>query len=112
MGITVLIGLVSDGIVSIASPSMFGVLALHSGGVVNFFVPSGGGQFAVQAPTVLDAAARLEVDPLVAITVISYGDQRTPVLSPQERTAARECRGSGHRTGAVFFTVVAPLHLT
>lgn len=112
MGTTGSIGLVSDGIVIIASPSMFDVLALLSVGLGNFFVPSGGGQFAVQAPRMLDAAARLEVDPSVAITAISYGDQRTPVLSPQGRTAARECRGSRHRTGAVFFTVVAPLHLT
>ncbi|WP_367277626.1 TIGR00366 family protein [uncultured Arthrobacter sp.] len=112
MGITVLIDLESDGIASIASPSTFGVLALLSGALVNFFVPSGGGQFAVQAPRMLDAAARLEVDPSVAITAISYGDQRTPVLSPQVRTAAGERRGSRHRTGAVFFTVVAPLHLT
>lgn len=102
----------SDGIVSIASPSTFGVLALFSDGLVNFFVPSDGGQFAVQAPIMLDAAARLEVDPSVAIMAISYGDQRTPVLSPQGRTAAGERRGSRHRTGTVFFTVVAPLHLT
>ena len=57
--------------VSVANPTTFGVLAFLSAGVVNFFVPSGGGQFAVQSPVMLDAAARLGVDPSVAIMAIA-----------------------------------------
>ncbi len=82
MGTTGLIDILSDGIVSIASPATFGVLALLSAGLVNFFVPSGGGQFAVQAPIMLDAADRLGVDPSVAIMAVSYGDQWTNMIQP------------------------------
>ena len=49
---------------------------------MNFFVPSGGGQFAVQAPIMLDAASRLGVDPAVTIMAVAYGDQWTNMIQP------------------------------
>ena len=79
---TGLIAVFSDALVSIANPSTFGVLALLSAGLVNFFVPSGGGQFAVQGPIMLDAANQLGVDPSIAIMAVSYGDQWTNMLQP------------------------------
>lgn len=82
MTTTGLIAVFSDFLVNIATPGTFGVLALLSAGLVNFFVPSGGGQFAVQAPIMLDAANRLGVDPSVAIMAVSYGDQWTNMIQP------------------------------
>ena len=82
MSTTGLIAVFSDALVSIANPTTFGVLALISAGLVNFFVPSGGGQFAVQGPIMLDAANQLGVDPSVAIMAVSYGDQWTNMLQP------------------------------
>ncbi|GAA1343327.1 short-chain fatty acid transporter [Arthrobacter roseus] len=82
MTTTGLIAVFSDFLVNIATPGTFGVLALLSAGIVNFFVPSGGGQFAVQAPIMLDAANRLGVDPAVAIMAVSYGDQWTNMIQP------------------------------
>ena len=82
MSTTGLIAVFSDALVSIANPSSFGVLALISAGLVNFFVPSGGGQFAVQGPIMLDAANQLGVDPSVAIMAVAYGDQWTNMLQP------------------------------
>jgi len=82
MSATGLIQVFSDALVSIANPTTFGVLALISAGLVNFFVPSGGGQFAVQGPIMLDAANQLGVDPSVAIMAVSYGDQWTNMLQP------------------------------
>ncbi|TGN66676.1 short-chain fatty acid transporter [Nocardioides eburneiflavus] len=85
MGIMATSGLItvfSDFIVDTAGPSTFGVLAFLSAGVVNFFVPSGGGQFAVQGPVMLDAGARLGVDPSVTIMAIAYGDQWTNMIQP------------------------------
>lgn len=82
MGGTGLIAVFSDAFVSIANPVSFGVLALLSAGLVNFFVPSGGGQFAVQGPIMLDAANQLGVDPSIAIMAVSYGDQWTNMLQP------------------------------
>ncbi|EMY34704.1 short chain fatty acid transporter [Arthrobacter crystallopoietes BAB-32] len=77
-----LVAVFSDWFVSISTPQTFGVLALLSAGLVNFFVPSGGGQFAVQAPIMLDAADRLGVDPSVPIMAVSYGDQWTNMIQP------------------------------
>ncbi|MGY4720394.1 short-chain fatty acid transporter [Naumannella huperziae] len=77
-----LIGVLSDAIVAVATPQTFGLLALLSAGLVNFFVPSGGGQFAVQAPILLDAASRLGVDPAIAIMAVAYGDQWTNMIQP------------------------------
>ena len=85
MGIMATSGLItvfSDWIVDTAGPSTFGLLAFLSAGVVNFFVPSGGGQFAVQGPVMLDAGARLGVDPSVTIMAIAYGDQWTNMIQP------------------------------
>ncbi|WP_051973360.1 short-chain fatty acid transporter [Cryobacterium sp. MLB-32] len=77
-----LIGVFSDFFVSVSTPQTFGMMALLSAGLVNFFVPSGGGQFAVQGPIMLDAAGRLGVDPSVAIMAVSYGDQWTNMIQP------------------------------
>lgn len=77
-----LIQVLSDAFVAIANPVTFGVLALLSAGLVNFFVPSGGGQFAVQAPILLDAAERIGVDPAIPIMAVAYGDQWTNMIQP------------------------------
>lgn len=77
-----LIEVFSNALVSIATPTTFGMLATLSAGIVNFFVPSGGGQFAVQAPILLDAANRLGVDPAVAIMATAYGDQWSNMIQP------------------------------
>ena len=77
-----LIQIFSDALVSIANPTTFGLFALLSAGIVNFFVPSGGGQFAVQAPIMLDASERLGVDPEIAIMAVAYGDQWTNMIQP------------------------------
>ncbi len=77
-----LIGVFSDFFVNISTPQTFGFLAFLSAGIVNFFVPSGGGQFAVQGPIMLDAAAQLGVDPAVAIMAVAYGDQWSNMIQP------------------------------
>lgn len=77
-----LIQVFSDWFVAVSTPTTFGVLALLSAGLVNFFVPSGGGQFAVQAPILLDAAERIGVDPAIPIMAVAYGDQWTNMIQP------------------------------
>lgn len=77
-----LIQVFSDWFVAISTPMTFGVLAMLSAGLVNFFVPSGGGQFAVQAPILLDAAERIGVDPAIPIMAVAYGDQWTNMIQP------------------------------
>jgi short-chain fatty acids transporter len=82
MSATGLITVLSDFMVDIAGPSTFGLLAFLSAGLVNLFVPSGGGQFAVQGPVMLQAGSELGVDPSVTIMAIAYGDQWTNMIQP------------------------------
>lgn len=51
-------------------------------GLVNLLVPSGGGQWAVQGPVVLEAAVRSGVDPARIVMALAYGDQWTNMLQP------------------------------
>jgi short-chain fatty acids transporter len=82
MTVTGLIQVFSDAFVAIANPTTFGMLAFLSAGLVNFFVPSGGGQFAVQGPIMLNAADQLGVDQSIAIMAVAYGDQWTNMIQP------------------------------
>lgn len=85
LGMMVATGLIevfSNFFVDISSPGTLGLWAFLSGGLVNMFVPSGGGQFAVQAPIFFDAAKQLGVDPAVVTMGIAYGDQWTNMIQP------------------------------
>ena len=53
-----------------------------SAGIVNFFVPSGGGQWALQAPFILPAAIKLGIDPAKASMAIAWGDAWTNMVQP------------------------------
>src|SRR5690606_15057957 len=53
---------ISNGFVSIASADSLPFWSFISAGVVNIFVPSGGGQWAVQAPVMIPAAQELGAD--------------------------------------------------
>ncbi|MCB9230711.1 MAG: short-chain fatty acid transporter [Bacteroidia bacterium] len=77
-----LIDLVSDFFVQISTPETFPVLTFLSAGVVNFFVPSGGGQWAVQGGIVLEAAKELGVPFGKAVMALAYGDQLTNMMQP------------------------------
>ena len=46
----------SQWFVSISTEATFPLFTFYAAGLVNFFVPSGGGQWAVQAPIMLEAA--------------------------------------------------------
>jgi short-chain fatty acids transporter len=82
MTVTGLIAVFADFFVRIASDTTLGLWAFLAGGVINVFVPSGGGQFAIQAPIFLDAAQQLGVDPSIVIMGVAYGDQWTNMIQP------------------------------
>jgi len=72
----------SDFFIQISSPTTFPVFTLISAAIVNTFVPSGGGQWAVQGPIVCNAALELGVSVNKTIMALSYGDQLTNMLQP------------------------------
>jgi short-chain fatty acids transporter len=79
---TGLAAVMSEFFANIATPATLGVWAFLAAGLLNMFVPSGGGQFAVQAPVFMGAAESLGVDAAPIIMAISYGDQWTNMIQP------------------------------
>ncbi|WP_372611004.1 short-chain fatty acid transporter [Halomonas sp.] len=72
----------SEGLISFATEASLPFWSFISAGIINIFVPSGGGQWAVQAPVMLPAAEALGVDiPRVAMAV-AWGDAWTNLLQP------------------------------
>ena len=67
---------------SIASEQSLPTFTFFSAGLVNIFVPSGGGQWAIQGPVVLQSAIELGVPLNKAIMAFAYGDQVTNMLQP------------------------------
>ncbi|MEG9326484.1 TIGR00366 family protein [Salinimicrobium catena] len=85
MGIMRETGMVNDIAVffaGIATEISLPVYTFFSAGLVNIFVPSGGGQWAVQGPVVLESALQLGVPLNKAIMAFAYGDQITNMLQP------------------------------
>lgn len=72
----------SDFFVSISSETTFPIFSLISAGIVNIFVPSGGGQWAVQGPIIVQAAQEIGVNLPKSILALAYGDQLTNMLQP------------------------------
>lgn len=58
------------------------VLTFLAACVINLFVPSGGGQWAVQGPIAVQAAVSAGVDPSRIVMAVAYGDQLTNMLQP------------------------------
>lgn len=72
----------SEWFVEISSKETFNVFTFLSAGLVNFFVPSGGGQWAVQAPIVIPAATQLGVPLNQAAMAVAWGDAWTNLIQP------------------------------
>lgn len=77
-----LAGEISKACVAISNEHTFPVLSFLSAGLVNIFVPSGGGQWAVQAPIMMPAGAALGVDPAITGMSIAWGDAWTNLIQP------------------------------
>ena len=73
---------ISDFFVSISNTQTLPIFTFLSAGLVNIFVPSGGGQWAIQGPIVVESALKLGVGLPKAIMALSYGDQITNMLQP------------------------------
>lgn len=68
--------------ISISNELTYPIFTFFSAGLVNFFVPSGGGQWMVQGPIVVQAAQALNIDLAKSIMALAYGDQITNMLQP------------------------------
>jgi short-chain fatty acids transporter len=77
-----LIELVSNWFIAVSTTTTLPLFTFFSAGLVNIFVPSGGGQWAIQGPIILEAATKLGVPLPKMILALAYGDQLTNMLQP------------------------------
>ncbi len=77
-----LVGLIAGWFVAISSSTTYPVFTYLSACIVNIFVPSGGGQWAVQGPIMVKAAEALHFSIPKVIMALAYGDQWTNLFQP------------------------------
>lgn len=68
--------------IHISTPETLPFWAFLSGGLLNIFVPSGGGQWAIQGPIFIESAKTMGVDPALIVLGVAYGDQWTNSIQP------------------------------
>lgn len=68
--------------VSVSNPVTYPVFTFISAGFVNILVPSGGGQWMVQGPIIVEAATNLHIPLGKSILAMAYGDQITNMIQP------------------------------
>lgn len=73
---------ISQGFIAIADADSLPFYSFISAGLVNMFVPSGGGQWAVQAPIVIPAAQELGADMARVAMAVAWGDAWTNLIQP------------------------------
>ena len=77
-----MIEIMSDFFIEVSTKQTFPILTFLSAGIVNIFVPSGGGQWAVQGPIIVESAIKIGVSIPKTIMSLAYGDQITNMLQP------------------------------
>ncbi|MDW7674227.1 MAG: short-chain fatty acid transporter [Bacillota bacterium] len=77
-----LAAIMSQWFVSISTATTFPFFTFLSAGLVNLFVPSGGGQWAVQAPIMIPASMELGVPVAKTAMAVAWGDAWTNMIQP------------------------------
>ena len=72
----------SQWLISAATADTLALYSFLSAGIVNMLIPSGGGQWAVQAPVVLPAALELGADVSKVSMAVAWGDAWTNLIQP------------------------------
>ncbi len=73
---------IADACIHISNPVTYPLLTFLCAALLNMFVPSGGGHWAIQAPIMFSAGADLGVDPGLTGTAIAWGDAWTNLIQP------------------------------
>ncbi|HEX8538046.1 MAG TPA: TIGR00366 family protein [Cystobacter sp.] len=68
--------------VSLSTQATFPAIVYLYSGVVNYFVPSGGSKWAIEAPYLLEAARTLGVAPEKVVLAYAWGDMATDLIQP------------------------------
>ena len=73
---------ISDAFINISTPVSYPLFTFLCAAILNMFVPSGGGHWAIQAPIMFTAGADLGVDPGLTGMAIAWGDAWTNLIQP------------------------------
>jgi short-chain fatty acids transporter len=73
---------IGEAFVRIASPKTLPLIVYWYSGIVNYFVPSGGSKWAVEAPYIAEAARTLGVAYDQIVVSYAWGDMMTDLLQP------------------------------
>ena len=73
---------ISDAFINISTAKSYPLFTFLCAAVLNMFVPSGGGHWAIQAPIMFTAGANLGVDPGLTGMAIAWGDAWTNLIQP------------------------------
>ena len=68
--------------VAISAPETFYMFQFWAAGIINMFIPSGGGQWAAQGPITMEAAKMMGIDPIRSAMMVAWGDQWTNMIQP------------------------------
>jgi short-chain fatty acids transporter len=79
---TVLAEVISNFFAGFATPLTWPVIGMISAGIMNIFVPSGGGQWVAQGPILLDTTQQLGMPLRTAVLIEMMGDQLTNMVQP------------------------------
>ncbi|MCB9189615.1 MAG: short-chain fatty acid transporter [Flavobacteriales bacterium] len=72
----------AESISNISGDISFPLMTFASAGVMNVFVPSGGGQWVVQGPVIVETAINNGLSLPKGVMAMAYGDQLTNMLQP------------------------------
>lgn len=73
---------IADWFTAVATPATYPVIIYWYSGILNYFVPSGGSKWAIEAPYVVEAARNLGVSMPAAVISYAWGDMATDVIQP------------------------------
>jgi short-chain fatty acids transporter len=79
---TVLAEIISNFFAGFATPLTWPVIGMISAGIMNMFVPSGGGQWVAQGPILLETTQQLGMPLHTAVLIEMMGDQLTNMIQP------------------------------
>ncbi|WP_142826942.1 short-chain fatty acid transporter [Planococcus soli] len=82
LGASGLAVLMSNFFIDISTETTLPLWTFLSAGLLNIFIPSGGGQWAVQAPIVIPAALEMGVAPAKVVMAVAWGDSWTNMIQP------------------------------
>lgn len=74
--------MLSEFFINISNANTLPLWTFLSAGLLNIFIPSGGGQWAVQAPIFIPAALEMGVEPAKIVMAVAWGDSWTNMIQP------------------------------